>query len=202
MRCPHETLHAHEVMLCAEALDMHLLPKVGAAWMPQGTQEEVRTPGKHEQYSLAGALHLATGTLLHGLGPRKNNGLLLDLLTLLDRTYPTPRVTRIDVVVDNDCMHQAQAVKKWLASPPRFALLWFPTYCPRANPIEREFGDVHDKCTRNHQRKRLPAVVYDVVQHRRNNGLWKYHVSRLYQDPEVTAAVEHMALEAHAKLAA
>src|SRR6266700_1615364 len=32
-----ETLQAHEVMVFADELDIHLLPKVGAAWMPQGT---------------------------------------------------------------------------------------------------------------------------------------------------------------------
>ncbi len=45
-------------------------------------------------------------------------------------------------------------------------------------------------------------AVQDVVQHIRDNGPWKYNLSRLYQAPEVTAAVEHMALEAPAKLAA
>ena len=45
-------------------------------------------------------------------------------------------------------------------------------------------------------------MVQDVEQHMRDNGPWKYNLSRLYQDPEVTAAVEHMALEAQAKLAA
>jgi len=74
LRFQHEPLQAHEVMVCADALAMHLLPKVGAAWMPQGSQEEVMTPGKHEQPSLAGALPLTTGQLLHCLGPRKNTG--------------------------------------------------------------------------------------------------------------------------------
>src|SRR5215217_7866897 len=202
IRFHHENLQAHEVMFFADELDMHLLPKVGAAWMPQGTQEEVMTPGKNEKHYLAGALHLATGQLLHCLGPRKNNGLFRDLLTLLDQTYPTPWVTRIYVVVDNYCIQKAKAVEQWLASHPRFALLWLPTYCPRANPIERAFGDVHDKCTRNHKRKRLRDVVQDVEQHIRDNGPWKYNLSQLYQAPEVTAAVEHMALEAQAKLAA
>jgi hypothetical protein len=44
------------------------------------------TPGKNEKRDLAGALGPATGKLLHGLGPRKNNGLFRDLLTLLDQT--------------------------------------------------------------------------------------------------------------------
>jgi hypothetical protein len=38
-----ENLQAQEVMVFADELDIHLLPKVGAAWMPQGTQEEVMT---------------------------------------------------------------------------------------------------------------------------------------------------------------
>jgi hypothetical protein len=67
-------------MVFAEALDIHLLLKVGAAWMPQGTQEEIMTPGTNEKHSLAGALHLAPGILLSRLGPRKNNGRFRALL--------------------------------------------------------------------------------------------------------------------------
>src|SRR4029434_11012936 len=197
-----EQLPADEVMVFADELDIHLLPKVGAAWMPQGSQEEVMTPGQNEKHSLAGALNLATGKILHCLGPRKTKALFRDLLTLLDRPDPERWVKRIYVVVDNDRIHKAKAVGQWLETPPRFELLWLPTYCPRANPIERAFGDVHEKCTRNHKRKRLRDVVQDVERHMRDNGPWKYNLSQLYQDPEVTAAVEQMALEAQAKLAA
>jgi hypothetical protein len=48
----------------------------------------------------------------------------------------------------------------------------------------------------------LRDVVQDVERHMRDNGPWKYNLSQLYQAPEVTAAVEQMALEAQAKLAA
>ena len=96
--------------------------------------------------------------------------------------------------MDNYCIHKAKAVEQWLASHPRFVLLWLPTYCPRANPIERVFGDVHDKCTRNHKRKRLRDVVQDVEQHVQVNGPWRYNLSQLYQAPEITAAVERMTL--------
>ena len=134
IRFHHENLQAHEVMVFADELDMHLLPKVGAAWMRQGTQDEIMTPGTNEKHYLAGALHLATGKVLHCLGPRKNNGLFRDLLTLLDPTYAAPGVTRIYVVVDNYRIHQAKAVTQWLTNHPRFVGLWLPTYCPRANP--------------------------------------------------------------------
>src|ERR671933_2772320 len=101
IRFQHEHLRVHEVMVFADELDIHLLPKVGAAWMRQGTQDEMMTPGTNEKHYLAGALHLATGKMLYGLCPRKNNGLFRALLTLLDTMYPTPGVTRIDIVVDN-----------------------------------------------------------------------------------------------------
>ncbi len=197
-----ETLQAHEVLVFADELDIHLLPKVGAAWMQHGTQDEIMTPGKNEKHYLAGALHLATGTILYCRGPRKNNGLFRALLNLLDTTYPARQITRIYVVVDNYCIHKAKAVEQWLASHPRFELLWLPTYCPRANPIERAFGDVHDKCTRNHKRKRLRDVVQDVEQHLQINGPWRYNLSHLYDAPEVTAAMENIAAEEQPKMAA
>ena len=202
IRFVHDNLPAHEIMVFADELDSHLLPKVGAAWMLQGTQDEIMTPGTNEKYYLAGALHLATGNVRYCLGPRKNNGLFRELLTLLDHTYPASEVTRIYVVVDNYCIHKAKAVEQWLASHPHVTLLWLPTYCPRANPIERVFGDVHDTCTRNHQRKRLRDLVKDVERHMEENGLWKYKLSHLYDAPEVTAAVEHIAAEQQAKIAA
>jgi len=188
-----EQLPAHEVLVFADELDIHLLPKVGAAWMPKGSQEAVMTPGKNEKYYLAGALNITTGEMLHCLGPRKTNVLFRELLTLLDRTYPASRVSRIAVVVDNYCIHKAKAVEQWLAHHPRFVLLWLPTYCPRANPIERAFGDVHDKCTRNHQRTRLCELVRDVTWHLRQHGPWRYKLSRIYEEPEVTEAVERLA---------
>jgi putative transposase len=197
-----EQLRLGEAMVCADELDMHLLPKVGYAWMPPGTQREVMTPGQHDKHDLAGALDLSTGTLRHCVGPRKTTALFRDLLGRLEASYPAERYTRLYVVVDNYKIHQAKAVDQWLASHPRVTLLWLPTYCPRANPIERAFGDVHDCCTRNHQRKRLPDVVADVEDHLHLNGPWQYKLSDLYDDPAVTAVVEKIAAEERAKAAA
>ena len=172
MRFHAEQLPAQEVLVFADALDIHLLPKVGAAWMPKGRHEEVMTPGKHAKFYVAGALNRATGEIIDGRGPRQTPALFRDLLTQLDRTYPAPLVTRIDVVVDNDSMHTANAVEPWLASHPRVAMLWLPTYGPQANPLERVFGDVHDPWTRHHKRKRRGDVGHDVERHLRQNSPW------------------------------
>jgi transposase len=202
IRYVYEQLRLCEAMVCADELDISLLPKVGCAWMPQGTQVEVMTPGQNQKHDLAGALDLATGTLYHCLGPRKTNVLFRDLLGHLEASYPAAQYTRLYVVVDNSTIHKAKPVEQWLAAHPRVTLLWLPTYCPRANPIERAFGDVHDCCTRNHQRKRLPDLLTDVEDHLHWNGPWTYQLSELYYAPAVTVEVERMATAEHAKAAA
>jgi DDE superfamily endonuclease len=157
--------------------------------MPKGEQVEVLTPGTNAKRYLAGALDLTTGTIPHWVWYRKQTGLFLERLDTLARTSLAPLFTHLTVVVDNAKLHKAERVQQWLATPPRFEVLYLPTYCPDANPIERAFGDVHDKCTRNHTRKRIWHLVGDVKQHLRVNGPWRYALSELYYTPEVTAAV-------------
>ncbi len=131
-----------------------------------------------------------TGTITHCVWYRKTTGLFLDLLDTLDRTHPAPLYTHLTVVVDNAKLHKAKKVQQWLAAHPRVEVRYLPTYCPQANPIERAFGDVHDKCTRNHTRKQMWRLVADVKQHLRGNGPWRYALSDIYYTPEATAAVE------------
>jgi transposase len=120
------------------------------------------------------------------------------LLDTLQSRYPAQRYERVYIVADNYRIHKTQAVQQWRAAHPRFEVLWLPTYCPRANPIERAFGDTHDKMTRNHKRKRLHDLVADVGRHLDHNGPWPYQLSRLYQEPEVTAALQILIQEKHA----
>jgi transposase len=184
-----EQLRAGAALFFADELDINLLPKVGYQWMPTGEQVEVLTPGTNEKRYLAGALDLTTGTITHCVWYRKQTGLFIDLLEMLDRTYPTSLFSHLTLVADNAKIHKAATVQQWLAAHPRFEVLYLPTYCPRANPIERAFGDVHDKCTRNHTRKRIWHLVQDVKQHLRVNGPWRYALSQIYYTPEVTTAV-------------
>jgi transposase len=189
IRVAFEQLRAGVALFFADELDINLLPKVGYQWMPKGEQVEVLTPGTNEKRYLAGALDITTGTITQGVWYRKQTGLFLELLDTLDRTHPAPLFTQLTVVADNAKLHKAKQVQQWVAAHPRFELLYLPTYCPDANPIERAFGDVHDKCTRNHTRKRIWSLVQDVKQHLRVNGPWHYALSDLYYIPEVTATV-------------
>src|SRR5215210_5629654 len=150
-----EHLLPTQALFFADELDIHLLAKLGCEWMLRGTQTEVMTPGTNRKHYLAGALNFVTGKVLAVVGERKNRWLFLDLLRSLDRACPITKFTKLYVVVDNYGIHKAKAVVTWVAAHPRFEVVWLPSYCPRANPIERAFGDVHDKCTRNHKRTTL-----------------------------------------------
>jgi DDE superfamily endonuclease len=202
IRFVYEPWQRGEAMVFADELEIHLVPKVGCAWMPRGTQLAVMPPGQHQQHDLAGALDLATGTLHHGLGARQTNALFRDVLGLLDEHYPAEPYRRLYVIVDNFKIQKARAVEPWLAAHPRVTLRLLPTSCPRANPIEGAFGDGHDCGTRNHRRKRLPDLVAEVADQVHLNGPWKYKVSDLYYEPAVTAAVEKRIAQEHAMAAA
>ena len=193
IRSTFEHLPARAALFLADELDISLLPKVGYQWMPKGEQLEVLTPGTNEKRYLAGAWDLRRGTIVQRVWWRNTQGLFLDLLATLDRTYPLRQFPHLYVVVDHYKIHKAQAGEQWLAAHPRFELLFLPTYGPQANPIERAFGDIHDKGTRNHKRKRLWTVVSDVTQHLAVNGPWQYELSEIYYTPEVTAAVQALA---------
>ena len=68
--------------------------------------------------------------------------------------------------------------------------------------MERAVGDVPDCCPRNQQRQRLPELVAEVEDHFHLNGPWQYKLSALYSEPAVTVAVEKIAAEEPAKVAA
>ena len=197
-----EPLRLDEVLVCADARDLHLWPKVGGAWRPTGAPLAVMTPGQHQQHSLAGALEVSPGRLHHGLGPRKTHGLCRALWQTLEDAYPAAQSQRVSGVVDHEKIHQAKAVEAWLANHPRLPRLLWPPYGPRATPIDRAYGDVHDGCTRHHRRTRVPDRVADVEDPRQLNGPWQYKRSDLDDEPAVTATVENIAAEELAKVAA
>ena len=74
----------------------------------------------------------------------------------------------------------------------RIILLCAAGYSPKANPIERVFWEVHDKCTRNHQRKQIGQLVGDVERHLKVNGPWRYKLSEIPYTAEVTDAVKKL----------
>ena len=187
-----ENLGQQAALLFADELDIHLLPKVGYQWMPKGEVVEVVTPGVNQKRYLAAALDALTGKVISCIGERKTRGLFLELLKAIEASYAGATYKRVVVVADNFGIHKAKVIQQWLVAHPRIELLFVPTYCPKANPIERVFWEVHDKCTRNHRHKQIGQLVGDVEQHLEVNGPWPYKLSTIYYTAEVTAAVQKL----------
>jgi hypothetical protein len=202
LRFHHAHLGKRDRWVCADARAIPLRPNVGAPWMPPGSRHAVRTPGPNETHSLAGALETSTGQRHDPLGARKNHGLCRALWARREPTAPASRLARMYVGVDNYIMHTAKAVNQGRETPPRFALLWVPTYWPKAHPIARACGEVHDKCPRHHQRKRLRDLVKAVEHPWPAKGPWKYKISRLYDDAEVIAEVDRLVAQRRPRVAA
>jgi putative transposase len=193
-----EGLPPRQALLFADELDIQLLPQCGYQWMKQGPPVEVMTPGQNEKRYWAGAWDGRTGPVHHRVWAGKTNGLFRALLETGETADPAHRYDRIYVVVDNYKIHKAQAVGCWWAAHPRVELLFLPTYCPRANPIERLFGDTHDKVRRHHRRKQIWRLVEDVKRHLAANGPWCDRLSEIYFTTEITAIVQRLKTQAKA----
>jgi hypothetical protein len=186
-----EDLRPQEALVFADARELHLLPKVGAQWTPRGQRLEIVTPGQDQCCYIAAALDFRTGQLIHRTGAQKNRFLFLDLLRALDRAYSRVHFRRVYVVADNYSIHTAGDVRRWLARHPRFVLLWLPCYCPKANPIERIFGDLHDQITRNHRHRTLPPLLAEVQRYLRRRA---HHgqLPSIYHEPAVKSALRRL----------
>jgi putative transposase len=196
-----EHLGKDEAFFWVDELDIHLLAKVGFQWMLEGTETDIPTPGQNQKQYLAAALNLRTGEITYFVGLRKTNWLFRQLLDLLESNCG-PGIKRIYVAADNYIIHKAKAVGRWLEQHPRVKILWLPRYCPASNPIERAFWEVHDKCTRNHTRKRLWTLIKDVKEHLEKNGPWNYKVPSIYYEHEVDVTLNILYLDGTLGLAA
>lgn len=146
--CP---LPAHEVVLSLDE-KTSLQPRTRLA-ETKPAQEGVSVRLEHE-YKRKGALNLLaafdtrTGKVMGICRRRKRQAEFIELLELLETTYP-PDITRIHVVCDNARMHTGKQTRQWLSQHPRFQFHFTPVHCSWMNQIEQWFSIL--------QRKRLTA---------------------------------------------
>lgn len=144
----------------SDEADIDLNPRIGPAWMPHGTQSAIPTPGKNQKRYLAGALNARSGKVIWAEGERKNSLLFIHLLYKIKCAYR--RARRIVLIVDNFVIHKSHITKRWLASNPKFELLFQPVYHPWVNKIERLWKTLHDTVTRNHHQPTMKRLMTDV----------------------------------------
>jgi hypothetical protein len=127
-------LPADAVVWAADETHLHLLPHVRGSWTLRGRRPEVATPGKNRQLTVLGALEVTTGRWVYRLGRRR----AADFLALLEQVVAAfPAAPAIVVIVDNDSIHHARAVRDFVAAHPGVHVWFGARYSPHDNPVER-----------------------------------------------------------------
>lgn len=172
------TLPDDEVAVFQDEVDVHLNPKIGSCWMPQGEQATVETPGNNVKRNVAGSLVWRTGTLLVS-PPTKRRDAKAFLTHLDDLRRRLRGFKHIHVICDNAPFHTCRAVREYLEQwGHRITLHFLPKYAPETNPIERVWWHLHETITRNHRCQTIDELLretYDWFEANSNHYLDMHH---------------------------
>jgi len=125
------------VVLAEDETHLNLLPHVRASWTLRAARPEVPTPGKNRQVTVFGALEVTSGAWVYRLGKR----CAADFIALLDQLLRAfPGAPQIVLICDNDSIHHARRVIRYLEEHPRLEVLYGARYSPHDNPVERIWG--------------------------------------------------------------
>jgi len=125
------------VVLAEDETHLNLLPHVRASWTLRTARPQVPTPGKNRKVTVLGAIEMTTGAWVYRLGRR----CAADFILLLDQLLAAfPSAPVIAVICDNDTIHHARKVTRYLKEHPRLELLYGARYSPHDNPVERIWG--------------------------------------------------------------
>jgi transposase len=125
------------VVLAEDETHLNWLPHVRASWTPRGTRPQILTPGSNRQVTVFGAIEMTTGQWVYRLGRRRATDFIV-FLRMLAQSFP--RAPKIVVICDNDSIHHARAVLRYLDQQPRLEVLYGARYSPQDNPVERVWG--------------------------------------------------------------
>jgi transposase len=108
-------LPRRSVVLAEDETHLNLLPHVRASWTPRGSRPQIPTPGKNRQVTVFGAIEVTSGRWVYRLG-RRCAADFIALLGMLAEAFPHAPV--IVVICDNDSIHHARAVTRYLQEHP------------------------------------------------------------------------------------
>jgi transposase len=101
---------------------------------------------RHGTTNLFAALDVATGRVIGECYPRKRAAEFRRFLTTVSQQLPAD--SEVHVVVDNNSIHTAPTVRRWLKQHPQFHMHFTPTYSSWLNLIERWFAKLTNDALR------------------------------------------------------
>lgn len=101
---------------------------------------------RHGTTTLFAALDVATGKVIGETHRRHRSSEFLQFLRTVEANVPP--TLDIHLVMDNYGTHKTDAIKRWLASRPRFHVHFTPTSASWLNQVERWFATLTERCIR------------------------------------------------------
>jgi len=143
-----------------QALDrtQPMLP-MGLGYVEGVTHDYVR----HGTTTLFAALDIATGQVLTCCKNRHRHQEYLRFLKQVDANVPPD--LGIHLVVDNYSTHKHPAVKRWLATHPRYQVHYTPTYASWLNQVEIWFNIITQRAIRRGTFKSVKALIAKIEQY-------------------------------------
>ena len=152
-------LPANEVAVFQDEVQLDLNPKIGSAWMLEGIQQEVVTPGDNVRRHLAVSMLVGTGRLVVSEPTLRRNSDQF-VAHLADLCWRLRHWKVIHVICDNAAFHKSGVVRRWVADRGgRVVLHYLPARAPEENPVERVFWRLHEAVTRNHRCQSIDELI-------------------------------------------
>lgn len=120
----------------------------------RGTHDSVRN-GTTSPFA---ALDVATGKVIGKCHRRHRHQEFVRFLAEIDAAVPAEDGVTIHLVLDNYATHETPAVKRWLATHPRFVVHFTPTSGSWLNQVERFFAEITERRIRRGVFKTVKAL--------------------------------------------
>jgi transposase len=128
--------------------------------MPGVPERQSHDYKRHGTTSLFAALDTATGKVIGSLHARHRAIEFKKFLQKIDREVPAE--LDVHLILDNYATHKTPAVKRWLASHPRFVLHFTPTGASWCNLVERIFGELTERRLRRGAHQSVHQLNADI----------------------------------------
>ena len=115
---------------------------------------------RHGTSSLYAALDITTGKVISALHKRHRAIEFKKFLQRIDQEVPGH--LDVHLVLDNASTHKTPAIKRWLASHPRFVLHFTPTSSSWLNLVERWFSELTTKKLQRGAHRSVPELNNDI----------------------------------------
>lgn len=176
----------NEVLLFSDESDFEWLPYISGAWMPEGEQLQIPTPGKNQVLCCFGFFNPHNREFFYKLVRTRHNKTAKNFIAALHQLRAQYAGSIIHVVVDNASIHDphTKLLKQFRAIYAGQVVIHFlPKRSPILNPIERFWRFLKQRICANWLYDSLDALVDSfrsfIWQYRERHVVYNFSLANL-----------------------